>query len=74
MNRTTFHPSTPAMRQYLAGDCDRMFAKPVQTLRTWYRRSRSRYQLSRVSPQTLVDVGISEAQRQAEVAKPFWRA
>lgn len=42
-------------------------------LLTWQQRVLSRRQLARLDPRLLADAGISEAQRQAELAKPFWR-
>lgn len=39
----------------------------------WQRRAVSRRQLARLDARLLADAGISEAQRQAELSKPFWR-
>ncbi|TRX72872.1 DUF1127 domain-containing protein [Pseudomonas mangiferae] len=39
----------------------------------WQRRILSRQQLARLDARLLADAGISEAQRQAELSKPFWR-
>jgi uncharacterized protein YjiS (DUF1127 family) len=36
------------------------------------RNHRSRAQLARLDARLLADIGISEAQRQAELRKPFW--
>lgn len=47
----------------------RMFS----TLMLWQRRIVSRGQLARLDARLLADAGISEAQRQAELSKPFWR-
>ncbi|MDX1367580.1 DUF1127 domain-containing protein [Pseudomonas sp.] len=43
------------------------------TLFTWQRRIVSRRQLARLDARLLADAGISEAQRHAELSKPFWR-
>lgn len=43
------------------------------TLLQWQRRLISRRQLARLDARLLADAGISEAQRQAELNKPFWR-
>ncbi len=43
------------------------------TLMLWQRRIVSRGQLARLDARLLADAGISEAQRQAELSKPFWR-
>ncbi|MBA4290123.1 MAG: hypothetical protein C0439_14235 [Pseudomonas sp.] len=47
----------------------RMFS----TLMLWQRRIVSRSQLARLDARLLADAGISEAQRQNELSKPFWR-
>jgi len=47
----------------------RMLASVLQ----WQRRIVSRRQLARLDARLLADAGISEAQRQAELSKPFWR-
>jgi uncharacterized protein YjiS (DUF1127 family) len=43
------------------------------TLLYWHRNARTRAQLARLDARQLSDNGISEAQRQAELDKPFWR-
>ncbi len=45
----------------------------LATLFVWQRRILSRQQLARLDARLLADAGISEAQRQAELSKPFWR-
>jgi uncharacterized protein YjiS (DUF1127 family) len=45
----------------------------VAALLTWQRRMVSRRQLARLDARLLADAGISEAQRHAELSKPFWR-
>ncbi len=45
----------------------------VSNLLLWQRRMSSRHQLARLDPRLLADAGISEAQRFAELSKPFWR-
>ena len=47
----------------------RLFA----ALLLWQRRIVSRRQLARLDARLLADAGISEAQRHAELSKPFWR-
>ena len=42
--------------------------------RTWNQRIEQRNALARLNSHLLADTGISEAQRIAEVNKPFWRA
>lgn len=43
------------------------------TLMLWRSRIVSRHQLARIDARLLADAGISEAQRHAELSKPFWR-
>jgi uncharacterized protein YjiS (DUF1127 family) len=38
-----------------------------------HRNHRSRQQLARLSEHLLADIGLSEAQRQTELRKPFWK-
>ncbi|WP_079204218.1 DUF1127 domain-containing protein [Pseudomonas sp. CC6-YY-74] len=45
----------------------------VAALLIWQRRVTSRRQLARLDARLLADAGISEAQRYAELSKPFWR-
>lgn len=45
----------------------------LSTVLQWQRRVISRRQLARLDSRLLADAGISEAQRQAELNKPFWR-
>jgi len=39
----------------------------------WQRRVNTRRELARLDDRLLADAGISEAQRQRELKKPFWR-
>lgn len=43
------------------------------TMKLWQRRIQSRRQLARLDSRLLADAGIGEAQRYAELNKPFWR-
>lgn len=43
------------------------------TLHQWQRNRRTRQQLAQLNDQQLADAGISAAQREQELAKPFWR-
>ena len=45
----------------------------ISTLLLWQRRIASRHQLALLDTRLLADAGISEAQREAELTKPFWR-
>ncbi|MBT3371738.1 MAG: DUF1127 domain-containing protein [Rhodospirillaceae bacterium] len=51
-------------------------AKPARWLwiiGTWMERSRQRHALRELDARLLDDVGISDAERRQEIAKPFWR-
>lgn len=43
------------------------------TLRYWQRNRRTRRQLALLNEQQLADAGISTAECERELAKPFWR-
>ena len=47
--------------------------RTISTLLLWQRRIASRHQLAMLDHRLLADAGISEAQREAELTKPFWR-
>jgi uncharacterized protein YjiS (DUF1127 family) len=42
--------------------------------RVWREREDQRSRLARMSPRELSDIGLTDAERQAEVDAPFWRA
>ena len=42
-------------------------------LHIWQQRHRSRRHLAQLDPRLLADTGISAAERQVELSKPFWR-
>lgn len=42
-------------------------------LQTWRQNSRSRRQLAQLDARQLADTGISQAERDSELDKPFWR-
>jgi uncharacterized protein YjiS (DUF1127 family) len=45
----------------------------MHTLCGWRRNVHTRRQLARLDSRQLADAGITEAQRQGELDKPFWR-
>lgn len=47
--------------------------KLYATLCGWQRNLQTRRHLARLDRRQLADAGISEAQRQVELGKPFWR-
>ena len=58
-----FHFASPSLLQRLG-----------ETLRTWQVRAQERNDLARFSPYELRDIGMTEAERVMELAKPVWRA
>ncbi|MGJ8590213.1 MAG: hypothetical protein ACSHXW_19070 [Yoonia sp.] len=42
-------------------------------LSIWYRNWTTRRAFRRVAPELLEDLGFTQEQRTAEIAKPFWR-
>ena len=50
------------------------FAALVDRLLEWQERNRSRILLGRLDDRMLRDMGVSRADVDYEVAKPFWRA
>lgn len=42
-------------------------------LQTWRQNSRTRRQLAQLDARQLADTGITQAERDAELDKPFWR-
>ncbi|MFP5422116.1 MAG: DUF1127 domain-containing protein [Gammaproteobacteria bacterium] len=68
MERTLKHPSnaTAQVNQPL-------WLRIYAALCGWQRNLRTRSQLARLDSRQLADAGITEAQRQVELAKPFWR-
>ena len=43
------------------------------TLREWHRRIRARQELARLDHRMLQDIGLTHADREVLVNKPFWR-
>lgn len=43
-------------------------------LNVWDQRYRQRRQLQDLDPSLLRDIGVSDAEAEAEAAKPFWKA
>ncbi|MGA8756244.1 MAG: DUF1127 domain-containing protein [Stellaceae bacterium] len=56
-------------RTPVAGTATRMITR----LGHWRRRSRDRAQLARLDDRMLADIGISRAEAEFLVNKPFWR-
>lgn len=49
------------------------FARWRGALEEWRRRDRDRAELARLSEAELHDIGVTSAERWAEISKPFWR-
>jgi uncharacterized protein YjiS (DUF1127 family) len=49
------------------------FARWRGGLEAWRRRERERGELARMSETELHDIGVTSAERWAEINKPFWR-
>ena len=69
---TFYHPYSGEIA--LSDSIHAFFSRTVMILRTWNQRVNQRNALSKLSSHSLADTGISEAQRFAEVNRPFWRA
>ncbi|MBX6369133.1 MAG: DUF1127 domain-containing protein [Rhodospirillales bacterium] len=48
--------------------------RAVATLLRWHERSRQRAMLARLDEHLLRDIGLSRAEVEEELRKPFWRA
>jgi uncharacterized protein YjiS (DUF1127 family) len=55
------------------GTSSSAFARWRGGLQEWRRRDRDRVQLARMSEAELHDIGVTSAERWAEINKPFWR-
>ncbi len=49
-------------------------ARAVRTLLTWQERDRQRHALAQLDARMLKDVGLSRADVDLELRKPFWHA
>jgi uncharacterized protein YjiS (DUF1127 family) len=55
------------------GPSSRSFARWREALLMWRRRERERSELARMTEVELHDIGLTSAERWAEIGKPFWR-
>jgi uncharacterized protein YjiS (DUF1127 family) len=62
-HETTLHFTDTTVPQTITGD----------VLSIWYRNFTTRRVLARMDAERLSDIGLTEAQRASEIAKPFWR-
>jgi uncharacterized protein YjiS (DUF1127 family) len=63
----------PADRRLWSAD-RALWTQVGEVLLTWLERTRQRRQLGQLSPHMLKDIGLSRADVEAEVTKPFWQA
>ncbi len=65
----TFEPVARASGKNAGG----LFRSAVARLREWRRRARERGQLARLDERMLRDIGLSRAEAEYIINKPFWR-
>jgi uncharacterized protein YjiS (DUF1127 family) len=51
-----------------------LWTELTELVLTWVERTRQRRQLALLSPHMLKDIGLSRADVEIEMSKPFWRA
>jgi uncharacterized protein YjiS (DUF1127 family) len=57
-----------------AGILANAFAQVVETVLGWQERAAQRHNLSQLNDALLKDIGVSRADVEGEISKPFWRA
>jgi uncharacterized protein YjiS (DUF1127 family) len=67
--------STLTVRSELQGVTCRagLMLRLLAQLQLWRQNSRTRRQLAQLDGRQLADAGITSSERDAELAKPFWR-
>ncbi|MCF7202239.1 DUF1127 domain-containing protein [Pseudomonas oligotrophica] len=72
MNRQRLHPLVP-LRQLAALDLPRLSVRPLLArLRHWRTLARQRRQLAALDLHALKDIGLSRADVEREISRPFW--
>ena len=69
-------PLTPAQKLALRNDVPALgtaVITAVYALALWSARAKQRRELARMDKRMMNDIGLTEAARVAECAKPFWR-
>ena len=56
-----------------AGTATGGFLLMLEKLQRWQQNARTRRQLDSLTAQTLRDIGLTRADVESEIAKPFWR-
>ena len=59
-------------QEYWPQVAKRVLARVLDMPPTWYRRKADRIRLAELSPESRLDVGMTEAQWLNEFSKPFW--
>jgi len=62
-----------ALPDIALGQASPTFERWRSAVRLWRRRGRERAQLARMSEAELHDIGVTPAERWAEINKPRWR-
>jgi uncharacterized protein YjiS (DUF1127 family) len=76
MNRVSSAVFMLSIIQYLDASTVKIVYRHKQIsdrLKRYWHRYRSRQQLARLPPERLNDIGLTVAQAQEEMNKPFWR-
>jgi uncharacterized protein YjiS (DUF1127 family) len=50
-----------------------LLARAIEIIARWQRRARTRAELARLDEHALHDIGVTRAQAEYELGKPFWR-
>lgn len=65
--------SVPHGADISLGNLNRLLVTAFDTLLDWQDRARQRHRLGEMDDHLLRDIGLSRADLEQEVAKPFWR-
>jgi uncharacterized protein YjiS (DUF1127 family) len=74
MSIQAFHPHAAGSRSGLGIRLSSVLAAIADAYANWHERSTQRRILARLDDRMLRDVGLSRADVEREVAKPFWQA
>ena len=69
----SFHDASGARRREAIAALGDAAQWVLATLRQWRRRIRERDQLARLDERTLCDIGLTRADAEFLINKPFWR-
>jgi uncharacterized protein YjiS (DUF1127 family) len=71
--RSIFDHAAPTRTPVAAGIVASAVAQVVETILSWQERAAQRHQLGQLNDAMLKDIGVSRADVEGEIAKPFWR-